>query len=86
MDFVQEAYRKALQENGDSRLKENVNNNIGELKARLGGGEVVAGPGLVAREQENLFAGLWMPGVGNSLAGPGHLRGRVDPGEAGDPL
>merc|ERR1719225_1077811 len=57
----QEAYRKALQENGDSRLKENVNNNIGELKARLGGGEVVAGPGLVAREQENLFAGLWMP-------------------------
>merc|ERR1719242_1361272 len=25
----QEAYRKALQENGDSRLKENVNNNIG---------------------------------------------------------
>ena len=31
----QEAYRKALQENGDSRLKENVNNNIGEFKPKI---------------------------------------------------
>ena len=79
LSFLQEAYRKALQENGDSRLKENVNNNIGEFKARLGGevGPVVGGgAGLMAREQENLFAGLWMPGVQNSMAGSVNLRGR----------
>ena len=81
----QEAYRKALQENGDSRLKENVNNNIGEFKPKT---EVLnhgnPGPGLfpssetaslINREQENLFAGLWMPGIQN-IQSPAALRGR----------
>ena len=46
---MQEAYRKALQENGDTRHKENVNNNIGEFKHKLevggGGGRGEAGQG-----------------------------------------
>ena len=50
---MQEAYRKALQENGDTRHKENVNNNIGEFKHKLevggGGGRGEAGQGQEAR-------------------------------------
>jgi len=85
----QEAYRKALQENGDSRLKENVNNNIGEYKPKLSGeGGVwpsqLAGespPAVFRGEQENLFAGLWVPGGGPALLPsprprPGHKGGR----------
>lgn len=82
----QEAYRKALQENGDSRLKENVNNNIGEFKPKIVNENRLEGnmfptsqtndsPNIFAREQENLFAGLWMPGIHSSMGQPS-LRGR----------
>merc|ERR1719356_470096 len=82
----QEAYRKALQENGDSRLKENVNNNIGEFRPKIVNENRLEGnmfptsqtndsPNIFAREQENLFAGLWMPGIQSSMGQPS-LRGR----------
>ena len=75
---MQEAYRKALQENGDTRHKENVNNNIGEFKPKLENSSASStngGSGLFNREQENLFAGLWMPGL-QGLQSPASLRGR----------
>ena len=66
-----------MQENGDSRHKENVNNNIGEFKHKQESSSTPAehSSGLFNREQENLFAGLWMPGV-QGLHSPGALRGR----------
>lgn len=77
----QEAYRKAQLEYGDSRLKENVNNNIGEFKPKTEvnpGGNIFSpsrpdsSPShIFAREQENLFAGLWMPGLQSQMQHPG---------------
>ena len=78
----QEAYRKAQQEYGEGRrLKENVNNNIGEFKAKptselTSPSPFSSPPTMFAREQENLFAGLWMPGVGSPYSGSLSMRGR----------
>jgi len=67
----QEAYKRAQQEYGDSRVKENVNNNNGEFKAKAEASSNSANipdsnsppSNIFSREQENLFAGLWMPGL-----------------------
>jgi len=78
----QDAYRKAQQEYGEGRLKENVNNNIGEFKARptesllnSPSSPFSSPPSIFAREQENLFAGLWMPGVGGGGQTPNSPQG-----------
>ena len=78
----QEAYRKAQQEYGEGRLKENVNNNIGEFKAKptesllnSPSSPFSSPPSIFAREQENLFAGLWMPGIGGGQTPNSHQGG-----------